>query len=261
MLTKHYYKFLKYKDGKIVSAHGDQEWEIGKEYSVSGKVKAYNNGFHASETIVQALSYVHGSVLAVVTASGDSDNDSDKVCYRSMTIKRAYHWRLEDSIALAVYAAEQVIGMYECKYPNDPRPRDAIKAAKAYLRCMHNGGNVNTAAIAADNAAYDATNAAYAADAANAAGNTIDYTKYAATAAAISASSSAGAAASIYAAATRAYADTDAYAANNAANNAVEAVGCAEDAASYAARAAERAGVTSNINRWCLSRIKKLERI
>jgi hypothetical protein len=33
----------------------------------------------------------------------------------------------------AIYAAEQVIHIYEKEYPNDNRPRKAIEAAKAYL--------------------------------------------------------------------------------------------------------------------------------
>ena len=33
----------------------------------------------------------------------------------------------------AIFAAEQVIGIYEKKYPNDDRPRKAIEAAKAVL--------------------------------------------------------------------------------------------------------------------------------
>ena len=227
---KHYYKFLEYKDGKIVSAHGDQEWEIGKEYSVSGKVEACENGFHASETIVQALSYVNGNVLAVVTASGDSDNRYDKVYYRSITIKRAYHWRLEDSIALAIYAAEQVVGIFEDEYPNDPRPRDAIKAAKAYLRCIHNGTEVSAyAATNAERAAYNSARAATYARAAD----------------------------SAYAAIAAAYAACAVDAARDAcADNAARAARAAADAAR-----AVNDEIKSAIDRWCLSRIKKLERI
>jgi hypothetical protein len=34
----------------------------------------------------------------------------------------------------AIYAAEQVIGIFEKKYPKDKRPRKAIQAAKRYLK-------------------------------------------------------------------------------------------------------------------------------
>jgi hypothetical protein len=133
-MSKQYYKFLNLKDDKIVSEHGRQEWTIGKEYSVKGKIVKCTNGFHASKTILQAMNYVHGDVLAVVEASGDKDLDNDKVCYRSMKLVKTYKWTKLDSVAVAIYAAEQVLHIFENKYPNDSRPRDTIKAAKAYLK-------------------------------------------------------------------------------------------------------------------------------
>ena len=36
-------------------------------------------------------------------------------------------------VQYAIFAAEQVINIYEKKYPDDKRPREAIDAAKAYL--------------------------------------------------------------------------------------------------------------------------------
>jgi hypothetical protein len=77
-------------------------------------------------------------------------------------------------IAYAIYAAEQVIGIYEKKYPDDKRPRLAIEAAKEVLN-KNTEANKKKAADAADAAAYaayaaaDAAYAANAADAANAA--------------------------------------------------------------------------------------------
>ncbi len=46
-------------------------------------------------------------------------------------------------VSYAVYAAEQVIGNYEKKYPNDKRPREAIKAAK---RCINAPNKKNRSA-------------------------------------------------------------------------------------------------------------------
>ncbi|MFA5195966.1 MAG: putative immunity protein [Bacteroidales bacterium] len=64
------------------------------------------------------------------------------------------------SVQYAVFAAEQVIDIYEGKYPNDKRPRNAIEAAKAYLK----NPSKKTKADAAYAAAYadDAYAAAYA---------------------------------------------------------------------------------------------------
>ena len=40
----------------------------------------------------------------------------------------------KQKLQYAIYAAEQVIGIYEKKYPDDDRPRTAIDAAKAVLK-------------------------------------------------------------------------------------------------------------------------------
>ena len=67
----------------------------------------------------------------------------------------------EQYVSYAVYAAEQVIEIYENKYPNDKRPRQAIDAAR---KCIDNPTqeNKDAAYAAADAAAY-AAYAAYAA--------------------------------------------------------------------------------------------------
>ena len=65
-------------------------------------------------------------------------------------------------VSYAIFAAEQVIDIYEKKHPKDKRPRNAIEAAK---KCLKNPTDKNKAA-AADAAADAAAYAAYAADAA-----------------------------------------------------------------------------------------------
>jgi len=55
-------------------------------------------------------------------------------------------------VSYAVYTAEQVIDIYEKKYPNDGRPRDAIEAAK---RCIESPTKKNK------DATYVATYVAY----------------------------------------------------------------------------------------------------
>ena len=58
----------------------------------------------------------------------------DKECWSEMRIVKAWHWKKEDSVELAIFAAEEVLHIFEKKYPNDKRPREAIEAAKAYLK-------------------------------------------------------------------------------------------------------------------------------
>jgi hypothetical protein len=102
------------------------------------------------------------------------------IATKDMNILRYANWGIvrflskEDKIRYAIYAAEQVIGIFEKKYPKDDRPRKAIEAAKEYLKnpSQKNKAAVDAAAAAVDAAAaaaYAAAYAAYAAAAANAA--------------------------------------------------------------------------------------------
>ena len=95
--------------------------------------------------------------------------DLMKVLNRCIELKRCdwgnwlivRHMRYKQYVSYAVYAAEQVIDIYEKKYPNDKRPRKAIKAAKA---CIKNPTAKNKrAAWAAAWAAETAAGAVWAA--------------------------------------------------------------------------------------------------
>ena len=79
----------------------------------------------------------------------------------------------KESVKYAIFAAKQVLGIYEKKYPKDDRPRKSIEAAKAWIKdpcgeTKNAAHATNVAAYAVANAAADATadakaNAAYAA--------------------------------------------------------------------------------------------------
>ena len=62
-----------------------------------------------------------------------------------------------DYVSYAVFAAENVIDIYEKKYPEDKRPREAIEAAK---KCIKNPTEENKAAAKAAAAAAWAAGAA-----------------------------------------------------------------------------------------------------
>lgn len=64
-----------------------------------------------------------------------------------------------NSIKYAIFAAEQVLSIYENKYPDDSRPRKSIEAAK---KVIENDNKENRNAANAAYAAYAAANAAYA---------------------------------------------------------------------------------------------------
>ncbi|MCK4828809.1 hypothetical protein KA005_74480 [bacterium] len=109
-----------------------------------------------------------------------------------------------DKVRYAVFAAQQVIDIYEKIYPEDNRPREAIKAAKKYIQ-KSSQKNAVYAADAADGAAYAAlcrahaalcpAHAAHAAYAAAHAAHAAYAAAYAAAGAAYAADAAAGAAA------------------------------------------------------------------
>lgn len=69
----------------------------------------------------------------------------------------------KQKVMYAIYAAKQVLSIYEKEYPDDKRPRKAIEAAQAYLDnpCKKTKADAYVAAAVA--AAAAATAAAYAA--------------------------------------------------------------------------------------------------
>lgn len=126
-------KLYKFMEAGLKSASGEKrDWVIG-EWRHEDDIDICNRGFHASKMPLQALGYVKGEIVAVVEVKGKSIKEEDKECWSDMRIAKAYHWKKEDSIALSIFAAEQVIKNYEKQYPNDTRPRDAIEAAKKVL--------------------------------------------------------------------------------------------------------------------------------
>ena len=75
-------------------------------------------------------------------------------------------------VQYAVFAAKQVLSIFEKKYPKDNRPRKAIEAAEKHLKDSCNRTKITADAEAAayvDAATYDAAAATYAAAAAYAA--------------------------------------------------------------------------------------------
>lgn len=100
-------------------------------------------------------------------------------------------------VRYAIFAAEQVVDIYEGKYPDDKRPRNAIEAAKAYLKnpCAKTKAAADAAYAAAYTAYVDAdsdgsiaaADAAYASYAAADAAVYAGYAAYAAIKAAVNA--------------------------------------------------------------------------
>ena len=112
---------------------------------------------------MDAMSYVDMEILAKVEVAGKIIKANDKWTCEKMRVVEAYIWPKEESVKLAIFAAELVIDIYEKKYPNDDRPRKAIEAAKGWLENPSEAIWAAEAAWSAWSAASEAARAARAA--------------------------------------------------------------------------------------------------
>ena len=159
------WKFLRLKDNKIKSDRGDIIWGIGKWHIHRGSLDMCQAGFHCSQGIYQAFSFVQGEILAKVECEGRSIIQDDKEVYEKMRIVRAYKWQKRDSIALAIYAAKLVLPIFEKQYPNDKRPHEAIEATVRYLKNPTKKNRIAATTWAAEAATWSAEEAIWAAEA------------------------------------------------------------------------------------------------
>jgi hypothetical protein len=214
------YKFLNSVKDKIKSNSGNQVWEVGNWYKHE-EISMCNSGFHCSKTILDAMSYVKGEILAEVKTKGEHESQSDKEVWQEMKIVKAYKWTKKDSVALSIFSAELVLKNYEKLYPDDKRPREAIEAAKKVLENDNeeNRSAAWSAAESAWSAAWSARSAAWSAESA---------------------------------------AESAAWSAESAAESAAwSAESAAESAARSAAWSAAR--INKKINKWLVNHLKDME--
>ena len=125
------YKFL--REG-MKSQSGNIVWKLNEWQKAKGDLDMCKNGFHCSKKPYDAFSYVAGEILAIVEVRGKHLSDDNKECWKEMRVVKAYKWQKNDSVLFAIYAARLVIKIYEDRYPDDKRPREAIEAAEAYQK-------------------------------------------------------------------------------------------------------------------------------
>ena len=129
----------------------DFQWKKGAWYKEEN-IEICKRGFHASIRPAHAMGYVDCEILARVEVKGEAIKHDDKECWSEMRIVKAYKWTEQDSVRLAVFAAELVIDIYEKKYPNDKRPREAIEAAKNWVKHPNAANAATYASSAAERA-------------------------------------------------------------------------------------------------------------
>jgi len=165
------YKFL--RTGMKSESGSLTRWKKGI-WKHENTLDMCHSGLHCSKYPDQAFSFVQGEIVALVETKGKSIVQNDKECWSDMRIVKSYKWTKKDSVALAIYAAQLVLPIFEKEYPKDNRPRKAIEAAIYWMKhpsawAARAAEAARAAARAAAWAARDAAWAARAAEAARAA--------------------------------------------------------------------------------------------
>ncbi len=159
-MKKHFaWKFLR---KGMKSENGNLSWKIGKWNTVKGDLSICNFGLHCSKELYQAFSFIQGEILARVECKGKNIIENDKECWESQRVIKAYKWTKKDSVSLSIFAAEMCLKNFEKEYPDDKRPREAIEAAKKWLK-YPTKANKSAAWSAAESARSAAWSAAWSA--------------------------------------------------------------------------------------------------
>lgn len=111
-MKKPIYLYKALKKG-LESKHGKHKWKVGKWYKIEGGLSMCDNGFHASENIIDAMKYVKMECLAKVEVRGANLKHGDKQCWSEMRVVKTWKWEKEDSVRLSIYSASLVLKNFE----------------------------------------------------------------------------------------------------------------------------------------------------
>jgi hypothetical protein len=105
--TKKAWKSLQLSEnGEIKSKEGNCIWKIG-EWKKEENPSCCNKGFHSSNLITDAMSFVGCEVIAEVEYRGKTDSQEDKQSSEEMRILRAWKWKKVDSMKSSIFYVKQ----------------------------------------------------------------------------------------------------------------------------------------------------------
>jgi len=125
---------------------------------VKGKLIACENGYHLCREgdLIKWL----GPAIFEAEYRGERLDTGNKIVVRQARLLRRLNWDERIARHFACDCAEEVLHLYEQKYPDDLRPRQAIEVARRYADGEVTDGDLNAARIAAWNAARTAASVA-----------------------------------------------------------------------------------------------------
>ena len=149
------YKFV---SEDLRSLLGDvSQWTPGVMLTYNGEVEPGSRGFHASSDLRSAFYNKLGDRLFEVEARGVVYGKGGLFAAKEMTLTREIDLK-PLSVEYAIGCARHVLPNYENDYPDDARPREAIKAAENWLKEPTEENRIS-AEYAADFAWYAAVSA------------------------------------------------------------------------------------------------------
>jgi hypothetical protein len=159
------------KTYKVLSANGSPcnggsgTWHLPKGKRpgkwmepIEGKLIPCKNGYHLCRR-KDILQWFNESIYEA-EYRGEIIKQDDKVVVREVRLLRKLNWDDKTARLFAADCAERVLEIFERKHPDDPRPRQAIEAARAFARGEINQRDRAAAGDAAWAAAWAAAEAA-----------------------------------------------------------------------------------------------------
>jgi len=171
-----YYKIL--KPNGIPCHGGSGVYHLPKSEGRKGKwmpkvkdVKCCRYGYHVC-TIDQMTHWLKNGVeIWECEVRGENDVEKNKSSWEQIRLIKKVSWSDKKSRLFAADCAEHVLDLFEEKYPNDKRPREAIQASRDFANGKISKEQATDISISTDGSVmtawpYSAAYAAYAAAAA-----------------------------------------------------------------------------------------------
>ena len=115
------------------SENGDVKWVKNKWREHKGELILCNAGFHASKNLFDAVQYVTPGIVCLVEYDGRVLQGDDKLVAEKMRVVKTYKVTKKMWVEWSIYCSKLVLKKFEKVFPDDNRPRLAIKAAQNWL--------------------------------------------------------------------------------------------------------------------------------
>ena len=165
---KKQYAWKVLKKGMVSDSRNNCKWIKGQWKTHKKDLELCRKGFHASESLFDAINYVTPGIICLVEYDGKTIKSNDQFVCERMRVIKTFKFTKRNAVEWSIYCAKLCLKNFEKKFPKDKRPRLAIKAAEAWLK-NPTKKNKSAAESAAESARFAAGAAKFAAESARSA--------------------------------------------------------------------------------------------